>query len=112
MKTLKSGGQDPKEIYDMACGLMQAGESLKEVAYAMGYDEDSDMEKISDEQQEENEESYEKDDSHFVDQPTEGLKTYGEREEEKAEVEADEEDKDEKPLGRKAILISLKRKLG
>lgn len=106
MKVLKSGGQDPKELYEMACGLVQAGESLKEVAYAMGYDEESDMEKISDDKQEENEEAYENDDSHFVDQPTEGYKTRGEREEE------EEDEEDDKPVGRKAIMISLKRKFG
>lgn len=118
MKLLKSGGQDPKEVYDMACSLMAAAEGLKEMAYAMGYDEESDMEKVSDEKQEENEDAYEKGDSHFVDQPTEGLKTYGDRIEEESEAEDASEDSEEEeddnmkmPIGKRAILISLKKKL-
>ena len=111
---LKSGGSDPKELYEMACGLMEAGESLKQVAYAMGYDEESDMGKISDEKQEENEEAYEEGDTPFVDQPTEGYKTYGDRKEEEAESDedSDSEDEEQKPIGRKAILISLRKKFG
>lgn len=111
MKTLKSGGQDPKELYDMACKLMEAAEALKMTAEAMGYDEESDLEKMSDEDQAENEREYEKDNTHFVDQPTEGFKTYGERSEEEsqAESDSDSEEEDERPIGKKAILISLKR---
>ncbi len=115
MKILKSGGQDPKELYDMACKLMEVGEALKMTAEAMGYDEESDLEKMSDEDQAENEREYEKDNTHFVDQPTEGFKTYGERSEEESSSESEsdsdseEEDSEERPIGKKAILISLKR---
>jgi hypothetical protein len=113
---MKQNGQDPKELYEMACKLMEVGEALKSTAEALGYDEESDMEKISDEDQMENEDEYEKDNTHFVDQPTEGLKTYGERleddsgeQESQAESNSDSEEEDGKPIGKKAILISLKR---
>lgn len=103
---MKSGGQDPKELYDLACSLMEAASAMKEMSYAMGYDEESDLDKISQEADEQREEAYEDGDEAFVDHAKMGQKTYGER-----KVEEDEEKKfDKMPLGKKALIISLKRK--
>lgn len=110
---MKSGGQDPKELYDMACSLMEAAKAMKEMSYAMGYEEDSDLEKMSEEADEEREEDYENGDEPFVDHAKMGEKTYGERKVEEEEAEDAEEKMSKKlPIGKRALIISLKKKFG